>query len=166
MSKLVTNPAQLEDNALRFPDELDGSPALQDRLPFARAWYAFRTEEGGWRYVPSKFGGYQGMTASEYLDDDEFRDGRRTEKQLQQWFEPVLEGTPLYDEVYDGLVAFLNTYGKAPSAKTRINVPKDPFADPIFDPVRVTLESAVVDLMLMVAKKLPRDELARLRASL
>lgn len=165
MSNLVTNPSQVEASAVRFPRQLDASPALQDRLPYARAWYAFPDGKGGWLYVPSKFGGYRDMTAAEYLDDSP-RDGRRTEKQLSQWFVEVPVHTELHAELYDGLVAFLARYGKTPSTKARISVQTDlheGYADQ--DSVDNS-DSAIVDLMLLVAKKLPQNELSRLRNAL
>jgi transposase InsO family protein len=42
-----------------------------------------------WRFGPSKFVGYEGMTSVGYIDTAEDRDGRRTEAQLQLWFKAV-----------------------------------------------------------------------------
>jgi uncharacterized protein HemY len=121
MSKIVASERQALANINRFIRELDASPGLQARLGFARAWYADRGSDGNWRFGPSKFIGYERMTAEEYLNEDP-RDGRRTEKQLTQWFEEVPEGTELHEELSSCLVAFLEQYGKTPSAKVRISV--------------------------------------------
>lgn len=121
MSKIVTSERQALANIRRFARELDASPGLQGRLGFPRAWYADKGADGTWHFGPSKFIGYDGMTADEYLDDDA-RDGRRTEKQLAQWFEEVPEGTDLHETLSSDLFALLGRYGKVPSAKMRINV--------------------------------------------
>lgn len=121
MSKIVTSERQALTNIRRFRKELDASPGLQGRLSFARAWYAYEAGDGMWRFGPSKFIGYEGMTADEYLDDDA-RDGRRTEKQLAQWFVEVPEGTDLHEKLSGQLSDLLDQYGKVPSAKMRINV--------------------------------------------
>lgn len=103
------------------------------------------------------------MTASEYLDGSP-RDGRRTEAQLDQWFVEVPEDDELHAELYAGLVAFLDRYGKIPSTKARISVSADLYlAD---DEPDGEADAAIVDLILKVAKKLPKQELARLRAAL
>ncbi|RWP29078.1 hypothetical protein [Mesorhizobium sp.] len=163
MSQLVTNPAQVEANAVRFEGELAASAELQERLSYARAWYAFPRDRGGWRYVPSKFGGYKGMTAAEYLDDSP-RNGRRTEKQLGQWFVEVSEDDELHDELYDGLVDLLDTYDKAPSTAARISILAEAYQNREDEPNEE--DSTIVDLILLVAKKLPRNELERLRKAL
>ena len=163
MSTLVTNPAEVEANTVRFPSELESSSALQDRLSYARAWYAFPHSKGGWSFVPSKFGGYKDMTAFEYLDGSP-RDGRRTESQLDQWFIEVQEEDELHAELYAGLVAFLDCYGKIPSTKARISVLADFYLTD--EEPDDKADAAIVDLILQVAKKLPKQELARLRAAL
>lgn len=162
MMQLVHSAEQVEANAVRFKNELDANPALQERLSYARAWYAFRDGSGGWRYVPSKFGGYRNMTAAEYLNDAP-RDGRRTEKQLGQWFVEVPDGSELHAELYGGLVGLLNAYGKTPSTKARISVSAAPSAS---HDEPSPGDSALVDLILLVARRLPANERARLRSEI
>lgn len=164
MLKLVSQPSEVEDNAAHFAAELATSPALQDRLAYARAWYAFKTT-AGWQFVPSKFGGYTNMTAAEYLNDD-LRDGRRTEKQLAQWFTEVPDQSDLFKELYGELVSLLATYQKAPSTAARISVLKEVYAENFADEAAANTDAAIVDLMLLVATKLAPAELARLKAGL
>jgi len=164
MSRLVRSAAQVEANAVRFQSELY-DPKLQKRLAYARAWYAFPDSEGGWLYVPSKFGGYRDMTAAEYLDGMP-RDGRRTEKQLGQWFVEVPEDSDFHAELYEGLVDFLQGYSKAPSTKARISVSVDVYQNYTDEEHSSSEDSALVDLILLVARKLPTNERARLRNAL
>lgn len=164
MSKLVSKPSEVRDNAVRFELEVDTSPTLQDRLAYARAWYAFKTKNG-WQFVPSKFGGYTNMTAKEYLNND-LRDGRRTEKQLAQWFTEVPEDSELFTELYGELVALLETYQKAPSTAARISVLNEVYTEHFGETAADGSDTAIVDLMLLVAAKLSPSELARLKAEL
>lgn len=160
MSQIVSTESQVNDNIRRFPSELKRSRALRDRLAYARAWYAVPGQGGDWMFGPSKFVGYQGMTAEEYLNDEPLN-GRRTESQLSQWFKIVDVNDDIYQELSTQLVAFLERFGKVPSKSMRINISRN--SD-------LTLEekqtSAIVDLILAVAKSLPRSDVERLKRSL
>src|SRR4051812_17808454 len=114
MSILVTNPRDAISNVLRFEAQLARNSGLRARLAYARSWYAHPRDGGDWRFGPSKFIGYQGMTAKEYLNE-ESRDGRRTERQLGEWFVQVPAQDPLHDELNRALHAFLRRYSKIPS---------------------------------------------------
>lgn len=164
MSTLVSTLNQALRNVARFGEELESSPDLQGRLAYARAWYAHLDDEGEWHFGPSKFCGYKGMTAEEYVNEDP-RDGRRTERQLSQWFVEVPEDDDLYEELTERLTVFLAGYGKAPSAKMRINVTRE-FYENRFKEDNVSLDKTIVDLMIILAKHLPRSERDRLRAAL
>ena len=162
MSLIVTTAKQACSNILKFEDELQGSSELQDRLSFARAWYAVRDEDGVWRFGPSKFIGYQKMTAKEYLDG-KARDGRRTEAQLAQWFTEVPDDTELYETLSDALFEVLAEYGKTPSSKMRISVP-----DQVYEASEYPddSETTLTDLLIKVAKSLPKGEIKRLKESI
>ena len=164
MSTIVPTLPQALRNIERFQGELDGSPELQRRLAFARAWYAHRAEDGTWQFAPSKFCGYKDMTADEYVNDEP-RDGRRTEKQLQTWFTQVEPADPLYDELSEGLMAFLDNYGKPPSTAMRINVTNE-YYENRGDDSTTPSERAVADLLIAVGQRLAPAERARVRAAL
>lgn len=163
MSKIVNRASQVAANAVRFAEELEASEKLQERLPYARAWYAFPDDGGGWAFVPSKFGGYENMTAREYLDDTP-RDGRRTERQLSQWFQEVPEDTELYETLYEGLFTFLHAYNRAPSAKARISVSKEVYARHFDD--GGDDEADLLELLIRIARRLPARHRTRLRAEI
>ncbi|MBU8546433.1 MULTISPECIES: hypothetical protein [Roseomonadaceae] len=163
MAKLISSPATAIENIRRFEAEVCSSPAVQGRLAYARAWYAYKDELGTTHFGPSKFVGYQGLTAADYIgagEDD--RDGRRTEAQLRQWFAVIDPTSQLHDELNASLVEFLARFGKAPSTKMRINVLRE---------VLETREqpdqlAAIVDLMVAVARLLPPSQLDILRKRL
>lgn len=164
MSILVTNPHEAIRNILRFEAQLARSSGLRARLAYARSWYAHPLGESEWHFGPSKFIGYQGMTAKEYLNE-ESRDGRRTERQLGEWFVEVPVQDPLYQELNRALHAFLRRYQKTPSSLSRINVSRE-----LYEARTATgtpqLHRAVADLLILVASQLPHPERARVRAAL
>jgi hypothetical protein len=152
-------------NIDRFANEVHRSPELQNRLAYARAWYAHRDEDGRWLFGPSKFVGYKGLDAALYIDNTKDNDGRRTEAQLEQWFTVVDPSSPLHEELNAALFAFLAKYGKAPSTKARINILKEVFEASVTSDKNDPNE-ALVELLATVAKSLPPIYAARLRAKL
>jgi hypothetical protein len=166
MLKIVTTPEQVEANINKFESELKRSPELQARLAYARAWYAYCDADSEWHFGPSKFVGYEGIDAKAYLRLADEIDGRQTEAHLQDWYRVVDKSDALYELVGNRLAAFLAKYGKAPSTKMRINVRsrmasvwrlKKGESDPY---------DRIVDLMVAVAKSLPKDQFQNLRGQL
>ena len=152
-------------NIARFGEEVEKSRALQKRLAYARSWYACQDDEGLWRFGPSKFVGYEGMTAVGYIDTAEDRDGRRTEAQLQQWFTAVDPGSELGTQLSSALYRFLASYSKAPSTKMRISVPNEVHAAH-FGATASDPHDILVATLIAAAKTLPPSHLEKLRANL
>ena len=165
MLTIVTTPAQAMSNIRRFEPEIQNSPELKARLAYARAWYALKDEHGQWLFGPSKFIGYQDVTAKAYLEDED-TDGRRTEMQLQRYFRTIDANDALYPEVSSELAVFLAKHGKAPSNKMRINVLRDRRLIASPDTLPSDSQAAVVDLMVAVSKTLPDELFRRLRSQL
>jgi hypothetical protein len=152
-------------NIARFGTELQKNAALQKRLAYARCWYACQDSEGQWQFGPSKFVGYDGMTADGYIDTAEDRDGRRTEAQLQQWFTAVEPGSKLGRELGSALYRFLAMYGKAPSTKMRISVANNVY-EATFEAVARDAHDVLVETIVAAAKALPPSHFEKLRAHL
>jgi hypothetical protein len=152
-------------NIARFATELQKSAALQKRLAYARCWYACQDNEGQWQFGPSKFVGYDGMTADGYINTTEDRDGRRTEVQLQRWFAAIDPGSKLGNELGSALYRFLAMYGKAPSTKMRISVPNK-VHEVNFEAVASEAHDALVETIVAAAKALPPSHFEKLRAQL
>jgi hypothetical protein len=165
MYAVASNPQNVLANIARFRKEVEQNKALQKRLAYARAWYACQDETGEWLFGPSKFVGYDGMTALGYIETAEDRDGRRTEAQLQQWFTVVDPASELGGELGSALFAFLATYGKAPSTKMRINVPKA-VHEAHFGAVAKDPHDTLVDTIVAAARTLPASHFERLRTRL
>jgi hypothetical protein len=165
MLQIVSTPAQALNNIRRFEADLKGSPELQARLAYARAWYAAKDDKERWRFGPSKFIGYQDIDVETYLATTEQSDGRRTEAQLQVYFSVVNVEDPLHAELNSALVAFLAKYGKSPSTKTRINVQRQRRSFSPSDNLKGNMGD-LVGLMVAVARRLPEEQFRQLRDQL
>lgn len=150
--------AQEAEMAIRgFQVELAASVALQDRLGYARSWYALPVADG-FLYGPSKWVGYAGITAMTYIENSKDLDGRKTEAALKSWFEPVGRDTPEHATHLRNLGNVMARFGKTPSAETRFNM----FATaPV--PEKGDPNGPLLDLLVAVALTLPPELRAQLR---
>src|SRR5207237_3916705 len=89
------------------------------------AWYAIRGNNGRWLFGPSKFVGYAGITANRYLGPYERKDGKETERLLDEWFRTVDLDSILGRELEVQFRDFFSSYGKIPNKRRRINVAKE-----------------------------------------
>jgi uncharacterized protein (DUF433 family) len=129
---LVASLAQAENHIHQYERQLTRSVPLRERASYARAWYASQRPDGKWVFAPSKFVGYDYATAENYLKDAgraAQRDGRQTERVLEQWFEVVPAHTRRGRELMEALQAFLAKFGQMPNSRARINVLRDELRD-------------------------------------
>jgi len=166
MAKLATNPNDVIEAITQFASKVEGSEGLQERLAYARAWYAVRDIDDNWVFGPSKFIGYKGLTANEYLHPRNTLDGRKTEAHIAQWFNEVGEKSPLHEELWDKLADFLSVYGKEPSRKARINVLNEDRDKHIADLDGGDHHAKIVSLILEVTRGLPSTHLNELKKRL
>lgn len=160
MTRLINSPDDAALGIKTYNEELETSIGLRERLAYVRAWYAVKTKNG-WNFGPSKFIGYQGLTANDYLGGR--LDGRKTEAQLAKWFQAVDNSTALYDELYDALEDFLEAYGKEPSSAVRINVVDSNWDDALDEADDDDRNAKIVNLIVEVARSLPAPYLRSLR---
>ena len=167
MPSLATSPRRVHQAIKIFEKEVRGSPSLAGRLSYARAWYACRDTKGRWQFGPSKFVGYERLTAPKYIElSGKGRlDGRRTEAQLRQWFRELDPSSELHERLASLLSAFLGQYNKAPSSKMRINILDEDYHELVEDD-RGASDPPILDLIVAVAESLPRRELKQLRSRL
>ena len=166
MPALTTSPRMVLQAIKRFEKEVRRSPDLAGRLGYARAWYACRDAKGRWRFGPSKFVGYEYLTASEYIRlSRKGLDGRRTEAQLRRWFRELDPSSELHEQLASLLSAFLAQHDKTPSSKMRINILDEDFHELVEDD-RGASGPPILDLIVAVAESLPRSELDQLRSRL
>lgn len=164
MLKIITTPAQALANIATFESEVAKSAPLQDRLPYARAWYAEKGSDGQWHFGPSKFIGHQDIDAAAYLEEAEQADGRRTEAQLRSYFKVAGPEHPQHDELHAALVGFLAKYGKTPSTLARISIQRE--RRRLFSEEDRAGDEDLVRLLVAVSRKLPEAQLRDLREQL
>lgn len=120
MKLTLAKQEQVPGNILRYQEELEGSIELQDVLANCVHWYAVKVE-GKWRFGPSKFIGYTGMTARAYASNHRNLDGRATERHLRKWFD-VQPSTALHAQLREELDEFLQRYHKQLNARATITL--------------------------------------------
>jgi hypothetical protein len=148
MATLLTSPEQLEARIREYQKYLKD---LAELIPYNRAWYAVRQGKA-WLFGPSKFVGYDEMSAKEYLEREQGRlDGRITESVLRKWSELLEDGHPKHDELHAALGAFCARYGKKPNALARISIVNTATAATTVSPM---FSDELVALMVAVYKKL------------
>lgn len=102
-----------------FNDGLAEDHELENQLSYFRAWYYIPEID---MVGPSKFIGYKGMTAAEYMSSSEL-DGKVTEPALSRWFTVRLPGTPEASHIEDLVERLLARYGKTMNRKARFLAP-------------------------------------------
>jgi len=101
-----------------------GRSHLVRLLPHVQSWYAVKTAEG-YRFGPSKFIGYAGMSAELYASETGAGgrlDGRVTEKKLSPWAVPVSEEDARFAQLNTALARFCAAYGTFPNSRSRISI--------------------------------------------
>jgi hypothetical protein len=149
MTKLVSTK---EGFIQRIADYQKEAKQMSEIMPFNRAWYALQHADG-WLFGPSKFVGYENLTANDYeifkRKDRETGglDGRVTEGVLQRWSELIEEGHPKYAELRSALDAFCAQFGKKPNSLARVSIVRterdDTYEDNRLQDDLVTLMAAV-----------------------
>lgn len=157
--RIIVSPEEAATSIRQFQSEISASTLLQERLGYARSWYALRVDDG-YLYAPSKWVGYANMTAEAYVSSSKKMDGRKTEFALKAWFEAIARNTPAHNLHLRNLGEFMSQFGKTPSTETRFNM----FAV-VVDPVQQNDDPTerLLDLLVAVALTLPPEARARLR---
>ena len=127
MTNVVANLDEAVKNIYRYQTEVRQEPELAKLMKQAHAWYAVRSNDGTWRFAPSKFIGYAGNNAKAYLSEAHYRDGRSTEAALKNWFDVAPSNNRRGTELDGALRRFLGTYGHSsgPRKNARICVLKE-----------------------------------------
>ncbi|MBI4311567.1 MAG: hypothetical protein HY681_07270 [Chloroflexi bacterium] len=120
MAEVVDSYDDVVTNVQVFNQGLDEGEGLEQQLSYFRAFYYIPEKNA---VGPSKFVGYKGMNATEYLRKNAELDGRVTEPVLAKWFEPVEEASNEGQLVRRLTRMLLHEYGKVLNARARFNVP-------------------------------------------
>ena len=92
--------------------------------------YGTRRKPDGkqWLFAPSKFVGYSDNSAEAYFSEQNERDGRQTERVLQQWFHTVEPGTHRADASGKGTAGLPEQVRPLSAAQGRQNL--HPYGNP------------------------------------
>lgn len=120
MDALVADYDDVVDNIRGFNDSLPAFVEMRQRLSYFTAWYYSPELD---LVAPSKFIGYKGMTAQQYLSAFQGISGTATEVVLKRWFQPAAVGRPSHRHVVELVSSLLGRYAKRPSRRARYNIP-------------------------------------------
>ena len=125
----VNNRLDTIKNIRRYQAEVqDDGPVARElvrRMASVRAWYAVKSRDGkSWLFGPSKFIGYEDITAETYLTKGVGLNGGETERHLQnqRWSGDVLPHEGLAAELHEALREFLERYRSHPNEDARVRV--------------------------------------------
>ena len=121
-AQIVNSKDEAISNILAYHESLNtnGGEKLAKLMPHARAWYVLENE-GRLYFGPSKYIGYNKMTAEYYVNHTKEMDGRTTEKRLAQWGQLVQKGDVEYQRFSAALSEFLGIHGASPNKEARIS---------------------------------------------
>ena len=159
------------ESALEAIRNLNGSlpayPDLAARLGQAHAFYILEQEGHEPLFGFSKFVGYQGLTAEDYLENYKNLNGRNTEQALASWFEELRYASPAYNAMLEKLRALLAQFGKKPregrDQKVRLLVVRPEYRKCAGEKAE---DRRILDLLIAVADFLPAEQRLQLRAAL
>lgn len=131
---------------------------LVENIPYYRAWYCHVDSKTGQHlFAPSKYIGYQEMTAESYaLYNRAGLDGRTTESVLATWYETIDTSHPKYAELYKAFCEFCKRFEKKPNSLFRLNISKQPVQ-------AEELEDDVCQLLFKIYKGLSAKNQATLK---
>lgn len=117
--KLVRELDEVRGRIRQFNDDLKTGKGLAARLKQFRAWYYDPESD---MVGPSKFIGYAGMTAEQYVRQAKL-DGRETEPVLGTWFRVLEPGSPEEAFVREHADNLCATHGKSLNKVARFCAP-------------------------------------------
>jgi hypothetical protein len=119
MRALSENFGDIVETVRAFNQGLAEGQQLENQLSYFRAWYYIPELD---MVGPSKFVGYKGMTAAEYMSSTEL-DGKVTEPALSRWFDVLQPNTPEGNYVENLVEELLARHNKAVNRKARFLAP-------------------------------------------
>ena len=166
MPKLTISPEDVQDNIDRYWETAQEHPDLIKDAARVKKWKAYRTNEGEWRFGPSRFVGYKAMTAGKYVERKERADGglngTETEAHLRKWTENVPHGARLYHQLLDALTEFLAEAGfKVGKGASFSLLTVEGVADDL-DLLNPAHDDAEVDALVTLSKRLSGAQIQKL----
>lgn len=166
MPKLTTSPDGVQDNIDRYWETAHDHPDLIKDAARVKKWKAYRTGEGEWRFGPSRFVGYKGMTAEKYVERKERADGglngTETEAHLRKWTENVPHGSKLHHQLLDALTEFLADAGLNVGKGASFSLLTVEGAADDLDAFDTAHDDAEVDALVTLSKRLSEAQMQKL----
>lgn len=167
MADLATSPESVQRNIDAYWQTAHEHPDLIKDAARVKKWKAHRTKEGEWRFGPSRFVGYEGMTAKKYLKRKEKGpngglNGTETEVHLRKWTENVPHGTKLYHQLLDALEEFLAEADVKVGKGASFSLLSVEGATEVLDDIDQTYEDAEVDALVTLSKRLSGEQVQKL----
>lgn len=128
MPNLVTSAENVMQNIDRYWEGAHETPDLIKDATRAKQWKCYKDIDGKWRFGPSRFVGYEGMTPNEYVarkaTSEGGLDGTETEDhlKLQKWTILIPEDSKLHFKLVKRLSKFLKKSDKNLNAAARFAV--------------------------------------------
>jgi hypothetical protein len=116
---IVAEYDEVINNVKAFNEGLEQGKDLENQLAYFRAWYYIPELD---MVGPSKYIGYKGMTADEYMNSNAL-DGKETVAILGRWFRDLDEKSPEFTYVDQLTERLLAKYGKRVNRVAWYNAP-------------------------------------------
>lgn len=148
------------ETACEYPDLIKDAARVKQ-------WKAYRTESGEWRFGPSRFVGYEGVTAKKYIKRKKMGpagmlNGTETEKHLSQWTEDVRQNSKLHYQLLDDLDEFLSKADVKVGSSASFSVMLTVDNSELLDAYDSTKDDAEVEALVTLSKRLTEAQVEKL----
>ena len=167
MVKLANSVECVQNNINEYWETAHQHPDLIKDAARVKKWKAYRTNKGEWRFGPSRFVGYNEMTADKYVKRkkrgaDGGLNGTETEAHLRKWTENVPSGSRLYHQLHDALADFLAEVPLKVGSGASFSLLTVESSGYDLDPLGSTDDEAEVDALVTLSKRLNSVQLQKL----
>lgn len=167
MPSLSKSAASVQRNIDTYWETARAHPDLIKDAARVKQWKAYRTESGEWRFGPSRFVGYEGMTAEKYIQLKEMPyagglHGTETENHLRQWTEKVRQNQKLHHQLLDALDDFLSEAGVRVGSGANFSVMMVRGSSEFLDTSDTDRDDIEVEALVTLSKRLTAAQLEKL----
>lgn len=166
MPKLTISSESVQKNINRYWITAKKHPNLIKDAARVKQWKVYRTDKGEWRFGPSRFVGYEEMTAEEYVKLKQRSNGglsgTETEAHLRKWTENVTHGSRLHYQLLDALNEFLADAGLKVGKVASFSLLSVDGAAVDLDAIDPVHDDAEVDALVTLSKRLSGAQLQKL----
>ena len=167
MPDLSKSPESAQRNIDTYWETACAHPDLIKDAARVKQWKAYRTEGGEWRFGPSRFIGYEGMTPKKYIKrkkmgPDGGLNGTETEKHLGKWTEDVRQNSKLHHQLLDALADFLSEAGVKVGSGASFSVMMVEGSSEFLDTSDPDRDDVEVEALVTLSKRLTTAQVEKL----